>query len=1182
MTSAHRRNALFGMHTEVVFLPEADADYIWDLEKSLIYFWERLSGELTKVLRKVPPSHGVKFNVRVQANLDKEDPEDEKGIRTLSFWFNSTSKLLLTKSDIAKRVTEALQEIISAFDTFVQGGSGWILNQVLQMIVCIDRFPLFTGGCGGRSFLPPSLRATKSILCPLNCSENDCFVSAVALALCYKREGVSRTNPSRLTRFHKQVIKQLFPPGFDLFPVNIRDVLRFERRSDISVSVYMYNNKYKVLTPRYVSQEKKKYHVDLLLHRQHYYAITNLAAVVRGETRTNTRRSFVCRFCLAYFSSRKAYEFHEQICTRTGQPIKMPPTENAFLRFKNHENMLEAPFVIYADIESAIFPKEDNASSSKKLISTRAHECIAWCCMTVCRVKPELSSPAPVMFVGENSLDAFFAHLHQEYQRISNILFEQKQPFNGFSPEEMTDFVSTRQCTFCGIEFGEGPQAKVCDHCHITGNYRMALCSTCNLTKAATKSVVPVFFHGLMNYDSHFLIQEMHKFKGGIKIIPRNSEKYLAFRVGNYFFKDSYQFLADSLATLASNLVSKGEENFYHLAKFFPVKEKRDLMFRKGVFPYNYITSLDVLKETRLPPKDAFFNDLSGTHISDNDYAFAQSVWNAFECQTLEDYLRVYLLTDVLLLTDCFENFRNTCFRDYGLDPVRYFSLAHYSFDAFLKQSGVILELFTEPNQYYFCNSGIRGGLSMVSKRFSEANNKYLSNYDRDKPDKYILYLDCNNLYGRCMMDFLPCGDFKWEHPIDADLISKILSQPADADEGYILECDLFYPESVHDLHEDYPLAPERKVVPYRYLSPYARALCDRHGLKGSTGTPKLLATLEDKERYVLHYRNLQLYLELGMQLGQVYNVLSFAQKPVFQRYVELNSKRRAASTNAFDVNLYKCMNNSNYGKTLERADNRTIIKLVNTLKKYFAGVSKTTFKSSKIINPNLVSLELKHVLMKVEKPMYLGFVILELAKYYMYQFHYKVMKNHFGERIKLLYTDTDSLVYEIDSEDVYQEFHSSPELMKAFDFSNYPKDHLLFSDERKKIPGYFKDETASLPIEKFIGLRSKMYCIKHAPDAHEESEPCEIRMAKGVKRPVVQNDLRFKHYEECLFEGKKFEHDFHTIKSSRHKVVTSHQSKVSLSSFDDKRWLSDCVHSLPYGHYHLATIATPPPQHGQ
>jgi len=1136
----------------------------WDLVQSLNYFGQLLVDELTLVLRNISPSHGVKFNAKLQLDLQKDDLDSESGVQVLSFWFNSVSRLLLGENDIEREVREAVREIASAFDTFVQSGSGWVLNQVLQLVLCVDRFPLFLGGCRAakKSALPVQLRTSRSILCPSHSDQNDCFVSAVALSLCYKR---GDRNCSRLTRFHRKVMSRVFPKDFDFCPVSLRDVLRFERKArNISVSVYMYDSKHKVLTPQYVSQEKKKYHVDLLLHKQHYYAIVNLAAVVRGFTRINTRKSFVCRFCLSYFVSREAFEFHEHICTQGLQPLKMP-LKNPFLQFKNHENMLEAPFVIYADVESAILPAAENDDpGSKKLFSSRKHECIAWCCLTVCRVDPDLSSQKPVMYVGENSLDALFTYLHQEYQRISSILFCEKQPFHGFQDNtELFNFLSATHCAFCGIKFEiEGPYSRVCDHCHITGRYRMALCSTCNLTKAHTKHTVPIFFHGLMNYDSHFLVQKLHKFEAGLRIIPRNSEKYLAFRVGNYFFKDSYQFLAESLAKLASNLYTKGKNNFRHLMKFFPVEEQRDLMFRKGVFPYNHIQSLEVLSEHALPGKEAFFNDLTRTHISDEEYSFAKLVWDKFQCKTLADYLRVYLMSDVLLLADCFENFRDTCNRDYGLDPVRYFSLAHFSFDAFLKSSKIVLELFTEPNQYLFINSGIRGGLSMVSKRFSQAKNSYIFPHVNDDVDQtFIVYLDCNNLYGRCMMDYLPCGNFEWIRKSEID-VGQILAQPADADTGFIIECDLHYPSTLHDYHQDYPLAPERKGVPFSQLSDYARHLCEILNLKGSVGTPKLLATLEDKERYVLHYRNLQLYLSLGLKLKQVYHVLKFTQKPVFREYVEVNSRRRAAATNAFDINLYKTLVNACYGKTMERPDNRIIIKLVSELKSYFAGVSKATFKSSKIINEDLVSLELKHAMLKAEKPIYLGFVILELAKFYMYEFHYCVMKKFFDKRLTLLYTDTDSLIYEIQTNDVYREF-ATPDIRKVFDFSNYPKDHFLYSEKGKKVPGLFKDETASFPIQNFIGLRSKMYCIK-------KKQGDEIRMAKGVKKPVVQNDLRYEHYEHCLFEGEKFEHDFHSIKSVRHKVVTTHQTKVSLSSFDDKRWLLDCVNSLPYGHYKL------------
>ena len=268
--------------------------------------------------------------------------------------------------------------------------------------------------------------------------------------------------------------------------------------------------------------------------------------------------------------------------------------------------------------------------------------------------------------------------------------------------DELTGTATVVQCV---VFFFGRDVLKVRDHCHISGHYRFALCSQCNLTIVKCSFKVPVFFHGLCNYDSHFIVRQLvnHPLQR-IHVILRNSEKYLAFTHGSLHFKDSYQFLGESLATLVQNLKTKGVDRFRYLNRFIPNEEERELMTSKGVFPYSYVTHPDVLLQTALPDKDKFFNDLMQSHISDERYAFAQKVWQVFRCQNLKDYLHVYLLANCLLLADAFENYRDCCLTDYRLDPIHYFSSPHFTFDAFLLYLGVQLELLGDVDQYLLLN----------------------------------------------------------------------------------------------------------------------------------------------------------------------------------------------------------------------------------------------------------------------------------------------------------------------------------------------------------------------------------------------------------------------------------------------------------------------------------------------
>lgn len=1156
--------AVKGWHREMVVIPNSDVNK--DLQKCVAAYFPQLSTALNRYRRSLPRHYGFKFNLRFYLLLKKFSFVSEEFIE-LDQWFSSESELVLVEEHIVEKLRKSIRKVLARFDAFVKSGSGWVLKQVLAISVAVYKFRLFRGGCM-RSQLPAPLRKSKSIVCSAAAKDNKCFLRALWLGL--QKKG--RKNTERFNKTGKRFVKfyQRFLPSDPNHKVDLRDIVQFEKCCPVSINIYGFE---KGLFPHYISTKvtapvpgdsTKRRHVDLLLHDGHFHAIRNLSSLVKKGNRKHTRRSFVCRACLSTFATHHAYQFHLTVCLGNGKRRFEPPKqEDAVLSFQGYSKLIEAPFVIYADLESSIQVPESCHEEGKKTLSTRSHGCISWASTTICRPNSEFSS-LPIYYTGSDSVDTFLNHLEAEFDRISDILEQVNVPLV-MSAEDEFVHDQTQHCYMCQKLFTE-PGDKVRDHCHLSGRYRHALCQRCNLTYAKQRSKVYVLMHGLCNYDSHFIVQALSRYDDkNLRVIPRTGEKYLTFSVGNLVFKDSYQFLNASLSTLVQNLRDKGEHYFQNVRCCFANPKQQELLFQKGIFPYNYITSLDVLKETQLPPREYFFNDLSQLHVSEKDYTFAQTVWKAFECRTLEDYLHVYLLADVLLLADCFENFRTTCLQDYELDPVHYFSNPHMSFDAFLRRSGVEIDLFTDVDMYMFISSAIRGGISMVSKRYSEANNKHLVSYDESKPSTYILDIDKNNLYGKCMMEYLPYRNFSWVQNVTPSLVTEILNTSPTSQMGYILECRLLYPEHLHDDHADYPLAPEKKAVDFESLSPFAQWLCKRHDLKKSTKTEKLMGTLHDKDHYVLHYRCLQLYVKLGLKLDKVYKVLKFEQAPIIKDYVEFNTMKRAESKNAFDTALYKLFVNSIYGKTMENPANKSRTILATSVETFEKNVAKLTFKNSRFITEDIVSLEMDHPKLKINKPIFLGFAILEFAKLHMFDFHYTVMKAHFANRLQLLYTDTDSFVYEIQSTDLYAELAQLP--ADEFDFSNYPPDHPLFSTRNKRVPGKFKDECAGKQIKSFVGLRSKMYSLKM--DRNEEEE---LKRAKGVKQAVVSQDLKYDDYVNCLKDNQQMEHEFHAIRSKSHHVYTAHQTKVSLSPFDDKRWLLNSIDSLPYGHYTLTS----------
>ena len=285
--------------------------------------------------------------------------------------------------------------------------------------------------------------------------------------------------------------------------------------------------------------------------------------------------------------------------------------------------------------------------------------------------------------------------------------------------------------------------------------------------------------------------------------------------------------MATSLDKLVNNLP---EDDFINLGLYY-AGDKFNLLARKGVYPYEYMDSLEKLKETKLPPKEAFYSRLNDGGISDEDYAHAQKVWKMFKMEYFKDYHELYNKVDVLLLADVFENFRNICLENYELDPAHYHTAPGLAWDTALKVTRVNLELLSDIDMLLIVEKGIKGGVSMISNRYGKANNKNMSNkFNSNEPSKYIQYLDANNLYGWAMSKPLPTHGFKWMKTSELETWELYLC---------ILEVDLEYPKELHDLHNDYPLAPEQIEV---------------------NKVEKLIPNLWNKKNYIIHYKNLKQY----------------------------------------------------------------------------------------------------------------------------------------------------------------------------------------------------------------------------------------------------------------------------------------------------------------------------------
>ena len=478
-----------------------------------------------------------------------------------------------------------------------------------------------------------------------------------------------------------------------------------------------------------------------------------------------------------------------------------------------------------------------------------------------------------------------------------------------------------------------------------------------------------------------------------------------------------------------------------------------------------------------------------------------------------------------------------------------------------LLKTGVTLDLIYDEELYKMVEKGLRGGMCQVSKRRAEANNKYMNDmYDENKPSSYINYLDANNLYGLAMCQKLPYKDIKFVN----DFKEENINSWSDSNVGFILDVDLEYPKELHDKHVDYPMAPEIMNVTSDMLSETQKEIYKKYNHNKEPRdekTKKLILNVYDKHNYVLHIKMLKYYLKQGLKLKKINRAIMFKQKEWLKPWIDFNTNKRKEATSDFEKDMYKLMNNAVYGKTMENVREHINFELVDTPERFQKVVNAPTYKHRHIINENLVGVEKLKETVKLNKPIYVGMSILDLSKLHMYSFYYDVLKNKYEDKVRLIYTDTDSFVTHIETEDIYDDFK---EINKYMDFSGYDKEHKCYDVTNKKVLGKFKDEVDGKIITNFIGLKPKSYAFKIYKQEKEEKK------SKGIVKHKVKRELNYKKYLETLEDNKCDTVSFNSIRSKNHQIYSINQVKMALSSYDNKRYYLDKVNSLPYGHYRI------------
>ena len=946
------------------------------------------------------------------------------------------------------------------------------------------------------------------------------------------------------------------------FPTTYEDIKQFETDNELCINVYTIDPDNGLVKDYIGNIHYIRNDIVHLLRveseggdsKSHYVYIKHIQRLLNLKCYSHGKEKRFCPYCdknvnAEDFFTKHVHECYKRACA-DGSLLRLPE-EGAVMKFKNYKNKLERPFIVYCDTESTLQKTNETACKSEKIHRHVTNSC---CYYFVCTF--DSSRNYIKTFEGENCVEDMIVELKELADTC--VLEMRKNQEMKLTPEDKLDFENATTCSICGECFTEG-EMTCRDHDHRTGKYRGATHAKCNINYFCNR-YLPVVFHNLKGYDSHFIIRKAYdiaKRMGHPKIsaIPNSYEKFMSFEIGSLKFIDSFQFMASSLENLVDNLYEKGAgnkyKNFDNMKKEFS-PEHLDLLCRKGFYPYEWMDSAEKLNHKGLPAKEEFYSTLKKEGITEDDYNHATNVYEKLNCKSFRDYHMTYLKCDVLLLADVFENFRRTCLNYYELDPANYITAPGLSWDAMLKMTKMELELIHDPKILDIIERQKRGGLTFVgSKRHVKANNKYVEGYDKSKPDNSLMYWDANNLYGWAMSESLPYKDIEFSN-VDLD---TVLNTPDDDETGYILEVDLHVPKNTHDKLKEYPPCPENMAIDEHMLSKYQKQMAVKNKVKFNNKSTKLVPHLMDKIRYCIHYRNLKYVVGLGLEVKKVHNIISFKQKRWLKEYIDLNTEKRKQAKNDFEKDFFKLMNNSCFGKTMENVKNRVELYLTVEEEKATKWFSKIHFKTAKEFE-SLYLIEMFKKEIVYDKPIYVGTSVLDLSKLHMMRFHYEVIQPNFENNYELIYSDTDSLTYNIKHPDVYKWVKDNS---SHFDLSD---DKYMKDDTNKKVLGKFKDELEGIPMKSFTALNPKVYCFDYAEK--------DVRKCKGVSKAVVKKELKNSDFKKVLDTGESINKDVYGIRSFKHEVFTVRTEKTCLTNYYDKMYMTDYNTCVPYGHYSI------------
>jgi len=1053
-----------------------------------------------------------------------------RGIYTNALDYNAdlgfkTQNYIFTEStDFDEYFESSMKKLIFEQDVAASTSSGFSLKRIISIELRTNKHSLLKMKCS--VVLPKFIANKKAVISPKNKHDNMCFL------YCILAKYNAPTNKSAICPRNIKLYKKLYKWNQVNFPTSLLDVKHWEKiNNHVSVNIFSYDSSNNFYAIKLCESEKTE-HFNLLIVNDsinyHFCLITDLSRLFSRKISNSQIKVLFCLKCMLHFYNPKHLMIHKKFCEiNRYTSIRLPP-KNTYVEFKNKQSFYPCDFVAVSDIE-CLCVEISGAPPSNSTSYTHFeshHQPYAFGFM----IHSQFTSEQVGFKLGYSSafcetgvLQKYFALL-DEVTKNMEIFYDRVFPMDD-NARSREMFKKATHCAICSSLFSKlNPKYRHHNHNIERDNITLILCNTCNLALHSPRLLTIYYING-RNYDFIFLISELAKYGvENVDVIPDSMEKFtsIMFKMNsiNIRFADLLRYIPLSLRAL-NNVLPK--DKFIYTKQYFP--HDTSLFTRKSVLFYDWLNSYEKLSAKALPERNLCSSKLTGELPTIEDYDYAQKLWKKMNCQTVFDYCDIYLKIDVLTSIDNVLYFRELILSSFKLDMCYYFSLAGVGWDSFLLNCDVKLENISEPSHYDWCQRSRRGGIVTVVKKVSFASNT-----------RNIKYWDSNSLYGGVMqLSAFPVGDYEFINPLNFDLINT----PHDGEFGFFVEIDVIFPRECQDYLNDLPPLPERK--------------------KSKSGVSKLILDFCKKEYYICFLANAQLAVKLGAKVTCLHRVFKYRQARYIQKFGDKCLYLRKNSTDEASSMLFKLFYNSVFGKFSERPESRINVKIITNEKAMINSVRQPRFQDRILVHENLAVTKFHKASVLINRLPLVGCQILEISKIIFYSFFYFVLKTHFHDRVKLILSDTDSHIVQIDSINIVEELK---QISHHFDFSNLDKNDPLYSDVNKKVACIFKSEVGSRKINAICAARPKLYSLLLEDNS-------VFNRAKGVNK-AARDKIKFQTYLDCVLNNTIHRTQYRQLISKSFNMYTAKISKIAINPTCDKRHFLDPYNSLSYGHYLL------------